>query len=54
MQLIGDCRDEELVEEIFGSVSGFAYRVELLGDEFQFSDVKVTYDPKEDIHYFWS
>lgn len=51
-QPIGDCRDENLVEEIFGSVSEFARQIEENGDNFVFSKYLVTYDSTADIHYF--
>ena len=53
MRLLGDCRDERLVEEIFGTVSEFARLVEECGDEFEFGRVSITYNVVLDIHYFW-
>lgn len=51
---IGDCRDEILVEEIFGSVSEFARLVEEMGDEFVHNgNVRVEYDEISDIHTFY-
>jgi hypothetical protein len=47
-----DCRNEELVEEIFGSVSEFARLVEANGDDFKYGMWRVTYAPRKDIHYF--
>jgi len=36
MDKLGDCRNESLIEEIFGSVSEFARQVEENGNEFMF------------------
>ncbi len=47
-----DCRNEELVEEIFGSVTDFAQVVAELGDDFIYRGWRVTYDPRRDIHFF--
>ena len=49
---VGDCRDEELIEEIFGSVSEFARLVEEKGDEFQYGNFLVEYNKETDIHSF--
>lgn len=49
---MNDCRNEELVEEIFGSVSEFARQVEENGNEFEYRGWKITYDEKRDIHHF--
>lgn len=46
------CRNESLVEEIFGSVSEFARLVEERGNEFIYGSILVTYNPKTDIHTF--
>lgn len=60
---IGDCRDESLVEEIFGSVSEFARQCEinsidtghgLKQNDFDFGPYRVEYDEDTDIHtFFW-
>lgn len=47
-----DCRNEALVEEIFGSVSEFAHLVEERGDEFFYGGWRVSYDARRDIHFF--
>jgi hypothetical protein len=47
-----DCRNEELVEEIFGSVSEFARLVESNGNDFRYGVWRVQYDPRKDIHFF--
>lgn len=52
MNLIGDCTNEEVVENIFGSVSEFARQVEQNGDQFLFEGIQVNYDCCEDVHYF--
>lgn len=54
MEKLGDCTNEDLVEEIFGSVSEFACQVERLGNNFDFGNFRVTYDESKDIHYFWA
>lgn len=51
--MIGTCQDENLIEEIFGSVSEFARLVELRGNNFEYKDIFVTYDEEKDIHTFW-
>jgi len=51
---VGDCRDEELVISIFGSVSEFARQVELHGDEFEYKNFIIKYDPENDIHSFFA
>jgi hypothetical protein len=53
LQKIGDCRDESLIEEIFGSVSEFARLVEEMGDNFTFKNFVVSYNEVEDIHSFY-
>jgi hypothetical protein len=53
LQKIGDCRDESLIEEIFGSVSEFARLVEEIGDNFTFKNFVVSYNEVEDIHSFY-
>ncbi len=52
LNLAGDCRNEELVEEIFGSVSEFARLVEEKGDNFNYGKFRVTYNPENDLHFF--
>jgi hypothetical protein len=49
---MNDCRNEELVEEIFGSVSEFARQVEMNGDNFTYGSWTVTHDEQTDIHTF--
>jgi len=53
MNLIGDCRNEELVKELFGSVTDFAYEIENRGDNFTFGKIKVKYNKNTDIHSFY-
>ena len=50
--LLGDCRNEGLIEDIFGSVTEFAQTVEESGDAFTYRGVRVSYDPETDIHTF--
>lgn len=56
---IGDCRNEQLIEDIFGSVSEFARICEEFGDDgFMYGDglltfIEVVYDSDADIHYFY-
>lgn len=53
-RMIGNCTEEDVVDDIFGSVSEFARQVEENGDEFLYqNDVVVTYDEDNDIHYFY-
>ena len=51
---IGDCRNEKIIESIFGSVSEFARQVELNGNEFIYKkSVKVVYNQVADVHGFF-
>jgi hypothetical protein len=50
---IGDCRNESVIEEVFGSVSEFARLVEEHGNEFLYGSVQITYDERNDVHTFW-
>lgn len=50
---VGDCRDEQVVEDIFGSVSSFACAVEEYGDSFTYGNFVVEYDENSDIHTFY-
>jgi hypothetical protein len=53
-KMIGNCTQEYIVDDIFGSVSEFARQVEENGDEFLYkNDVVVKYDEDNDIHYFF-
>ena len=49
---LSDCRNEELVIELFGSVSEFARLVEQNGNNFTHGNWVVTYDEDSDIHHF--
>jgi len=45
---------EDVVEDIFGSVSEFARLVEENGDEFLYKNsIVVKYDEDNDVHYFF-
>ena len=51
---IGDCRNEGLIEEIFGSVSEFARLCEKYdADDFMYGDIEVVYDDDTDVHNFY-
>lgn len=50
---LGDCRDDSLVEDIFGTVSEFARLIERHGNSFKYNGVLVTYDENTDTHSFW-
>lgn len=52
-KILGTCQDEELIEDIFGSVSEFARLVEELGNEFVYRGTIVKYDSDLDIHSFY-
>jgi hypothetical protein len=53
-KMFGDCTQEDVVEDIFGSVSEFARQVEENGDEFMCKDqIVITYDESNDIHCFF-
>ncbi len=52
--MFGNCTQEDVIEDIFGSVSEFARQVEENGDEFLYKDqIVITYDESNDIHYFF-
>jgi len=54
-KLIGNCTQEDVVDDIFGSVSEFACQVELNGDSFLYNnEVVVKYDEDNDVHYFFA
>lgn len=53
LEFLGDCRDENLIEELFGSVSEFARLVEENGDNFKYENIKIKYSKKTDIHSFF-
>jgi hypothetical protein len=50
---LGDCRSEELIDELFGSVSEFACLVEEHGDNFTHNGIIVKYNANTDIHTFY-
>ena len=53
-KMIGNCTQDDVVEDIFGSVSEFARQVEENGDEFLYNNsVIVKYDEVNDVHYFF-
>lgn len=53
LTFLGDCRDEDLIESIFGSVTEFAQQIEKHGDNFVLDDICVKYNKKTDIHSFF-
>lgn len=53
LQKLGDCRNESLVEELFGSVTDFARIAEEMGNNFVFRNFVVSYDMEKDIHSFY-
>lgn len=53
-KMIGNCTQNDVIEDIFGSVSEFARQVEENGDEFLYKDqIVITYDEANDTHYFF-
>jgi hypothetical protein len=54
MKFIGTCVDKDLVEYLFGSVSEFRSVLKKQDSTFLYKGVKVSYDPSEDLHYFYS
>jgi hypothetical protein len=53
LNYIGNCIDDDVIEHIFGDVTGFAQAVEEYGDEFVLDDLVVKYDPETDVHSFY-
>ena len=53
LSYIGNCTEDDVVDDIFGNVSEFARMVELYGDEFAVGDLVVKYNDDQDIHYFY-
>jgi hypothetical protein len=50
---IGNCTSEQVIDELFGSVSDFAQLVEEHGDNFTWRGITVKYNKKTDIHWFY-
>jgi hypothetical protein len=50
---LGNCTDEELVIDIFGSVTNLATLIEQDGNEFIHQGVMVKYNDDTDIHSFY-
>ena len=51
---LGTCVDENLVSDIFGSVTDFAQEIEKRGtDNFLYGNINVRYNPKTDTHTFY-
>ena len=53
LNYIGNCTDDDVIEHIFGDVTGFAQAVEEYGDEFVLDDLVVKYDSETDVHSFY-
>lgn len=57
LKFLGDCRNEDLIRKIFGSVTEFSHEVEENGNEFTYHDgqnfIVIEYDEKKDIHSFY-
>jgi len=51
--LLGDCRDEDLIDDLFGDINYFACLVEEHGNNFRYGKIIVEYDEELDIHYFY-
>ena len=52
MIYLGNCIDENLIDDLFGSVSEFA-RLSENEDNFQFGNILIEYDDELDIHNFF-
>ena len=50
---IGDCTQDEKIDELFDNVNNFACLVEEHGDNFKFGDIVVRYNERTDIHSFY-
>jgi hypothetical protein len=53
MMKIGDCRDDIIIEDIFGSVTDFAQVIERKGDNFIHGKYTIKYNEETDIHSFY-
>lgn len=53
LEYLGNCTEDDVVDDIFGNVSEFARMVEEHGDEFTLGNLVVKYDDDQDIHYFY-
>ncbi len=53
LEYIGNCTEDECIDEIFGDVNEFARLVDEYGDEFEIKDLVVKYDEDQDIHHFY-
>lgn len=49
----GNCTQDDIVDDIFGSVSEFARMIDTYGDNFKIGDLIVKYDDITDIHHFY-
>jgi hypothetical protein len=53
MEFLGDCRNIELINEIFGSISEFARLCEERGNNFTYGKITIEYNEAKDIHSFY-
>ena len=53
LEYLGNCTEDDVVDDIFGSMSEFARMVEKHGDDFTLGNLVVKYDDDEDIHHFY-
>jgi len=51
--ILGTCQSEELINDIFGSVTDFAQAVEEYGDNFKYGNYIIKYNDDLDIHTFY-
>lgn len=51
--LLGTCVNEDLIDDLFGSVSEFACLVEDNGDNFVHGNIVIRYDEDSDTHSFY-
>jgi hypothetical protein len=50
---IGNCINENLINELFDNVSNFALLIEENGDNFTINNIIVEYDENTDVHSFY-
>tara|TARA_R110000824_G_scaffold138437_1_gene303091 strand:- start:2119 stop:5502 length:3384 start_codon:yes stop_codon:yes gene_type:complete len=50
---IGTCQNEDLINDIFGSVTNFAQAIDEHGDNFKYGRYIIKYDEDSDIHSFY-
>lgn len=52
-QYVGNCTQDDVIDELFGSVTDFAQCVDEHGDDFELNGLRVTYNQDTDIHSFY-